>query len=79
MIAAAAVSRGLGVVTRDVDGFRNTGLRAVNPWNANDVALEEGRNGRRPGNGCAGHGALHLPGPIRRLSTVRSRNGRTRT
>ena len=37
MIAAAAAARGLGVVTRDVGGFRNTGIHAVNPWNANDV------------------------------------------
>ena len=37
MIAATAVSRGLDVVTRDVDGFRNTGIQAVNPWNPIDL------------------------------------------
>lgn len=37
MIVAAAAARGLGVVTLDVGGFRNAGIHAVNPWNANDV------------------------------------------
>ena len=32
MIAAAAATRGLGVVTRNMDEFRNTGVEAVNPW-----------------------------------------------
>lgn len=41
MIAAAAAARGLGVVTRDVDGFRDTGIQAVNPWDANDVTFGE--------------------------------------
>ena len=32
MIAASAATRGLGVVTRNMDEFRNTGVEAVNPW-----------------------------------------------
>jgi len=32
MIAAAAATRGLGVVTRNMDEFRNTGIEVVNPW-----------------------------------------------
>lgn len=32
IIAATAATRGLGVVTRDMNEFRNTGIEAVNPW-----------------------------------------------
>lgn len=32
VLAAAAATRGLGVVTRNMDEFRNTGVEAVNPW-----------------------------------------------
>ncbi len=31
-LAAAAASRGLGVVTRNTGEFRNTGVEAVDPW-----------------------------------------------
>ena len=31
-VAAAAASRGLAVVTRNVSEFRNTGVEVVNPW-----------------------------------------------
>ena len=34
-------ARGLGVVTRDMDGFTKTGIQAVNPWVANDVTFGE--------------------------------------
>ena len=33
-LAAAAASRGLGVITRNTGEFRNTGVRTVNPWTA---------------------------------------------
>ena len=33
-LAAAAASRGLAVVTRNTGEFRNTGVAAVDPWNA---------------------------------------------
>ena len=37
-LAAAAATRGLGIVTRNVSEFRNTGIRTVDPWTA---ALQE--------------------------------------
>ncbi len=33
-LAAAAVTRGLAVVTRNTGEFRNTGAKTVNPWTA---------------------------------------------
>ena len=33
-LAAAAVTRGLAVVTRNTGEFRNTGVETVNPWTA---------------------------------------------
>ena len=33
-LAAAAATRGLAVVTRNVSGFRNTGVETVDPWAA---------------------------------------------
>jgi len=32
LLAAAASSRALGVVTRNLGEFRNTGVNVVNPW-----------------------------------------------
>ena len=32
LIAAAALSAGAGVATRDVDGFAGCGLSVINPW-----------------------------------------------
>ena len=33
-LAAAAVTRGLAVVTRSTGEFRNTGVETVDPWTA---------------------------------------------
>lgn len=40
MLAGTAASRGLAVVTRNVDEFRNTGIHAVNPWAGFNPARE---------------------------------------
>lgn len=34
ILAAAALTRGLAVVTRNEEEFRNTGVETVNPWSA---------------------------------------------
>lgn len=34
ILAAAALTRGLAVVTRNEEEFRNTGVKTVNPWTA---------------------------------------------
>ena len=33
-IAAIAVSRGLGIATRDISGFEDWGIPIINPWNS---------------------------------------------
>lgn len=40
-IAIAATARGLGVMTHDLYGFRNTGIRPANRQNTNDVTFGE--------------------------------------
>lgn len=54
MLAAAAASRGLTIVTRNDRGFRNTGVTAVNPWRKAGTTRQPGGVGGVPGDGGAG-------------------------